>query len=526
MIKFENVEYSYAHQEKSAVRNINFEVPAGKIVLCSGASGCGKTTLMRLANGLCPQHYKGKLTGKVRIFDYDTVDASMSELSSQVGTLFQDPEQQFFALTVSDEIAFSHECRAVPAEEILETLDIVLKSFSIEHIKDSSIHDLSEGQKQKVGLASLCSQKLKALILDEPTANLDPESTRDLAHKLVELRELGLAIFVVDHRLYWLENIADTVLVMSDGEIKERGEFNLLYDEELRKRYGLREAQVKDTRFELPTACLVSGDIENSDNTENFEAVENSEAIESSETIGNSESIKNSEDIKSSKVIKNIENKGLRIENMTFSYKGKTPIFDNRHFYLGTGITALIGDNGAGKTTLARIMTGLNSVEAGEFYLDNVKIPQKELIKHIGVVLQNADHQLHMRTVFEEIQTCYILAHQLTNKKKLKIKKSDRAHIFLEQSMETLTMLGLDHLKERHPQSLSGGEKQRLIIACALAKKPSILILDEPTSGLDGLNMHRIKQALEDFARQGSSVLVITHDLELITKSCRFAIRL
>ncbi len=477
MIKFENVTYSYSHQENIAVKNINLEIASGKIVLCTGASGCGKTTLMRLANGLCPQHYKGKLEGNVSIFDKNTKDCPINELSLTVGTLFQDPEQQFFALTVNDEMAFSHECRAVEPSLIEEKIENALTSFSISHIRNSSIHELSEGQKQKVGLATLYSQNLKALILDEPTANLDPESTLDLAKKLVELRAEGMAIFVVDHRLYWLENIVDEVIIMSKGKIKERGDFSILYDDELRNKYGLREASVQDKRNSLPLA-----------NEENYTS------------------------------------EGLYINKLTFGYKNKDLIFDNKKTYLGKGITALIGDNGTGKTTLARIMTGLNKVQEGEFHLNGNKIEQKDLIKHIGIVLQNADHQLQMRTVLEEIQTCFILADQFNSNKRTRFKI--KAEAFTEKSLELLDKLGLKDLAKRHPQSLSGGEKQRLIIASALAKNPSVLILDEPTSGLDGLNMLRIKTALEQFSELGTCILVITHDLELIAKSCNFGIKL
>jgi len=479
MIKFDNVTYSYSFQENTAVKNIDFEVEEGQIVLCTGASGCGKSTLMRLANGLCPQHFKGQLEGSVTVFGNDTKTTSINTLSTVIGTLFQDPEQQFFALTVDDEIAFTHECRGVEASEIHKKIDEVLKLFSIEHIRTSSIHELSEGQKQKVGLASLYSQKLKALILDEPTANLDPESTLDLGRKLVELKKQGMAILVVDHRLYWLEGIADQVIIMSEGEIKEKGPYSILHDDALREKYGLRSAHIEDTRKILPK-------------------------IESAHARVH----------------------GLHIENMNFGYSGKKPIFDKSSVALSSGITALIGDNGAGKTTLARVMTGLNKVQAGDFLLAGEPIEQSKLIKHIGIVLQNADHQLHMRTVLEEVQMCYLLADEQKNGRKKRLNSKDRAGLFYNESLEILTMLGLETLIKRHPQSLSGGEKQRLIIACALAKNPKILILDEPTSGLDGRNMQRIKYALQQTAEKGTCVLVITHDLELIAAACTYGIHL
>ncbi len=479
MIEFKNVTYHYSFQEKAAVKNINLQVEAGQIVLCTGASGCGKSTLMRLANGLCPQHFKGNLEGDVTIFGHNTKDTSINTLSTMVGTLFQDPEQQFFALTVDDEIAFTHECRGMEPSKIHTKIDETLKLFSIEHIKSSSIHELSEGQKQKVGLASLYSQELNALILDEPTANLDPEATLDLAQKLLALKKEGMAILIVDHRLYWLEGIADQVLVMSDGEIKEQGAYSILYDKNLCEKYGLRAAHVEDTRKTLPST--------NTANTQEH---------------------------------------GLYVQNMSFGYKGKKLIFDNSSTSLPEGITALIGENGAGKTTLARIMTGLNKVQSGTFTLAGKEIHQSHLIKHIGIVLQNADHQLHMRTVFDEVQMCHMLADEQKNGKQKPIKEKQRADLFRQETLDIIEILGLSMLVERHPQSLSGGEKQRLIIACALAKNPKILILDEPTSGLDGRNMLRIQCALEKTAKNGTCILVITHDLELIAKACTYGIHL
>ncbi len=477
MIKFENVTYTYSAQSMPAVKNINFEVPNGKIILCTGASGCGKSTIMRLANGLCPHHFQGKLEGSVFVGGHNTIDVTINDLSSIIGTLFQDPEQQFFALGVEDEIAFAHECRNVSPESIKEKIDKVLKSFSIEHIRNSSIHELSEGQKQKVGLASLCTQDIRSLILDEPTANLDPESTAELAKKLVELKEKGMAILVVDHRLYWLEGIADEVLVMSKGEIMERGDYSILYNNNLRKKYGLRATDVTDKRNVLPQA----------DSTK--------------------------------------DNICLNIKNLHFAYKDKEKIYNNSGAILAQGVTALIGDNGTGKTTLARILTGLTKTQEGEFLLAGKKVEQENLLKYVGIVLQNADYQLNMRSVFEEVQMCFLLAEKLKGTIK-NISSKTNKELFSNEVLELTQLLGLEHLLTRHPQSLSGGEKQRLVIACALAKQPNLLILDEPTSGLDGGNMYRIKNALDIAKAKGTNIIVITHDLELIDIACEYALKL
>ncbi|MFI3270955.1 MAG: ATP-binding cassette domain-containing protein [Pseudomonadota bacterium] len=479
MILFDNVTYTYPFQDRPAVRDISFSVNAGEIVLCTGASGCGKSTLMRLCNGLCPQYFKGDLQGTVRIDGVSTTGpeaTSVNAISSLAGTLFQDPEQQFFALNVEDEIAFAHECRGQEPDIIQQKIDAVLKQFNIEHIRNASIHELSEGQKQKLGLASLLSQKLKVLILDEPTANLDPEATLDLAQKLQELKALGLAIFVVDHRLYWLEGIADKVLVMEEGRIGARGDFSILYDDALREHYGLRAAHVPDIRRDLPNV------MDNEGTTE----------------------------------------QGLAVQNLTFAYDGQAPIFDKADIHFKAGIGAILGDNGVGKTTLARLLTGLNTAQSGQFMVHGQKVESKKLLQHVGIVLQNADHQLHMRTVLEEVHMCYALAQRLKDPQS----RPSKGLAFAEETMELLALFGLDDLHDRHPQSLSGGQKQRLVIACAFAKHPQVLILDEPTSGLDGRNMRRIDAALQTLAMQNVCILVITHDLELIQNSCTYGIHL
>ena len=280
MIELINVTYTYPYQEKSAVENINLKINAGEIVVCTGLSGCGKTTLIRLINGLCPHYYKGNLQGQVKICGEDTKDKTISSISRLTGSLFQDPEQQFFALNVDDELAFALECKGENPEKIEADINQTAADFKISSILSSSVTSLSEGQKQKVGLAGIILQKVKVIILDEPTANLDVESTNELAEKLNELKKKGYAVLIVDHRLYWTKNIADRYIIMSKGRIIKEGSFDILQNDEFRKEYGLRNIDIKDERNSLDD-CSLS------------------------------------------------ENVCLKIENMSFNYKGKQKIFNN-----------------------------------------------------------------------------------------------------------------------------------------------------------------------------------------------------
>ena len=347
--------------------------------------------------------------------------------------------------------------------------DLIAKTsqrFGLNSVLKNTIHELSQGQKQKVGLASLMMEPLQVLILDEPTGNLDPESTMDLAQEILRLKEKGVAVLIVDHRLYWLKGVADRVCVMEKGRIVQEGTFDDLSDE-VRARYGLRKVDVEDKRHELPPLS------------------------DGKETV-------------------------MKISDLSFAYPRKDKIFNGTDLELRKGITGLFGPNGTGKTTLARILTGLNKPTQGTLEIRGKKVKPQECLRHVAVVLQNADHQLYMRTVFDELLTSLFNAAPTDTMKKK-----------WEQAAEELMQLfDLTELRDRHPHSLSGGQQQRLVIACAFAKKPDVIILDEPTSGLDGANLHRIAGALRQLSDEGKAVLVITHDLELVDMVCDSAIRL
>ena len=459
MIHLENVSYTYPFHTKKALDSVSFELNKGEAILFTGSSGSGKSTLVRVINGLAPHYYRGEITGTVCIDGKKNSDRGIHEIANDVGTLFQDPEHQFFALSVEDELAFAHECRGVSPSEIRRTIHEVKEQFSIDKIIHSNIFDLSEGEKQKIALASIISLKPRVIILDEPSANLDPVATEELASILLELKQDGITIIIVDHRLYWLSRLIDRVCVIQDGTIKESGSYSLIDKEVIREQYGLRKTKINSSKINLPD-------------------------------------------------VKKVQKTGFSINDISFSYQKDAlkPLFEDISLNIPLGeVTAIVGDNGTGKTTFAKLITGLLKVSSGNIFLDKRIISPKALLKKSSIVLQNTDHQLYMKTVRDELA--------IAGRYLIKSEREERANELMEQ-------FSLSELADRHPQSLSGGQKQRLVIACGLIKQPYILILDEPTSGLDGMNMKIMSEMMKEFAEQGKCVLVITHDLELIEKTC------
>ncbi len=353
MIELKDISYTYPFQSEKAIKNVSLYVKKGEVVLLTGESGCGKSTLTKVVNGLIPHYFKGDLTGVAAIDGEDNSRRKIADISRSIGTLFQDPEQQFFCSDVYSELAFADEVRGESPEVINGKVAKYADIFEIKNVLDSSIFTLSEGEKQKVALASIMLLEPNCLVLDEPTANLSPEATEKLGREIVRLKEKGFAILIADHRLYWLSEIADRVLVMQNGEVHEDGPFKILNNTVMRMKYGLRNDAISNQN--KPKSEFITG---------------------------------------------------LKVDDLSFSYHKKKPnIFTDYNLSVQAGkITALRGPNGVGKTTLSRLVTGLLKPISGSFSLHGTGLKPKKLLKKTSLVLQNMDHQLYERTVLDEVE--------------------------------------------------------------------------------------------------------------------------
>ena len=440
MIELTHASFQYENSDRG-VQDISLSVKSGECVVLTGLSGCGKTTVTRLVNGLAPSHYPGAFSGSVRIDGKDISRLSTWEIGRLVGSVFQDPKSQFFY--------------GLSAREIRERTDAAIEALQLSRLKDRAVDILSSGEKQRAAIASVYAMKPKAFVCDEPTANLDAAGTRQLAQTLRQLKEQGFTLLIAEHRIDWLMGIADRFLYLRDGRIAaEYTPKDLLL---------LPEADILGMGLRSPHEgkCLPAPSV-----------LDESPAV--LKTAGLSKRIR----------------KEVIFEDISLSVpKGK--------------VTAITGQNGAGKTTLAQILCGLARQTRGHILIDGKKARAAARRREIYYCGNDTSTQFFTASVAEEL----LLNTELTEENK------DRARHLLKE-------FGLYEYRDTHPSTLSGGQKQRLAIACAIFSGRRILILDEPTSGLDGQNMRLIAERLKSEARNGRTILVITHDRELIESCC------
>ena len=240
IIVAESLGFQYLGAKKPAINGLDFTVRGNEFILLTGPSGCGKTSLCRCLNGLIPNFYQGEWTGKLTVEGLDVTTQLTSELSRTVGYVFQNPENQLFALTVEKDIAFGPENQGLSRDEIRKRVDQAMKITGTEDLKDLAPYELSGGQQQRVALAGVLAMTPKVIVLDEPTSFLDPRTAEEVMKAADELRrELGLTIIVVEHRLDLVARYAERIIVMDGGRIVADGNLETVLDDQLELLDGL-----------------------------------------------------------------------------------------------------------------------------------------------------------------------------------------------------------------------------------------------------------------------------------------------
>ena len=357
MISFEYVSFGY-DGSRETLAGLNAAIRPGECVLLCGASGCGKTTVTKLINGLIPAFTPGcRLEGRVEVDGLDPAKTPMHQLARKVGSVFQNPKSQFFNLDTDSELAFGLENAGCPPEEIHARVAETVEALGLESLCGQSIFSLSGGQKQLLAFASVYAMGPKLYILDEPTANLDRETIERLHDQIAYLKSRGHTILIAEHRLYFLADLIDRAVYLRDG-IVERiwsgAEFRRLAETE-RIALGLRT--LTPTQVTLPPSRAAG------------------------------------------------EQDGLSVEGLSCRYKREPPVFQNLSFSARPGeVLAVTSDNGVGKSTLSRCLCGLMRESAGTIRLNGRILGAKQRQRIAYCVMQDVNHQLFSDSVWGECQ--------------------------------------------------------------------------------------------------------------------------
>lgn len=486
MIEFKNVSFTYEGTGEGKVEDLNFTVEAGECIVLTGRSGCGKTTVTRLVNGLIPDFFPGKLSGQVLVNGEDIGNKELYELAKNTGSVFQNPRTQFFNTDTDGEIAFGMENSGVPGQEMKEKVKSTAEDLHIERLLGRSIFSLSGGEKQKIAFASVYAMNPDIYLLDEPSSNLDMNSIEDLRQHIALLKKQGKTILIAEHRLYYLRNLVDRIFYLDKGKVRHiwTGQEFLNLSEKERKDLGLRAAE-----YIAPSLRVVE-EKETLGEAREMQKEHRSKLHGLSETHSSVEPKKTREggDL-------------LEVKNLSIGY-GKETILFNLNFQAKVGeIIAITGHNGAGKSTLCRTLCGLKKPLAGSIFWNGRQCREKERLKNSYMVMQDVNYQLFADSVEHECG--------------FGIQSPDR-----EQITETMKLLDLYEYKDRHPNTLSGGQKQRVAVAVSMICRKDILIFDEPTSGLDYESMCAVAELMKELAGMGKLIFVVTHDFELMELAC------
>ena len=502
MISFKNFSFKYNNVVDKTLKNINLTINKGEKVLIVGPSGSGKSTLSHCINGLIPFSYNGEIEGELIIDNIKPYKESLSDVSKKVGTILQDQDSQFIGLSVGEDVAFNFENNAMELNEmkvkVIDALELVNMVDFINH----SPYELSGGQKQRVSLAGVLGSDAEVLLFDEPLANLDPASGKEIMQLINDIHEkTNKTIIIVEHRIEdVLEQPFDKVIVVNKGEVQGFGTPDEILKSDLLKNNGLREP------LYLEAMKLAGCDISQSENLKDLSNIDerNKEVLKN--WFNNEASNKDS-------IIK--EEKILEVKNLAFSHDGIKNTINDVSFHLNKGeILAVLGNNGAGKSTLCRLITGILKPQKGSIFLNNQCIDSwsiKQKGSSIGYVMQNPNQMISQHMIKDEIA----LGLKCRNYSKEEIDKKVE---------EVLKICGLYPYRNWPVSALSYGQKKRVTIASILAINPQVIILDEPTAGQDYKHYTEFMEFIKELSAQGISIILITHDMQLTLEYCHRAV--
>ena len=452
-VSLQKVRFSYDGGKTWILDGIDLEIAYGQRIAIIGKNGSGKSTLSKIIAGLSsPDSGIVTLCG-IKVFEANNVDSKAYQKAREsIGALFQSPEDQIVTTVVEDDVAFGLENLCASKEFMKQNISNALRAVNMENHRFSDPSNMSGGQQQRVAIASSIATKSKLLVLDEPTSMLDSCAKEDVNKLFNKLQTSGTTIVQVTHKISECKN-ADRILMLENGKLRDVSLLEL------------------DEFF-----------------TEKSPAV-----IESKSMTENAKK----------------SNTAIEISNLNVSYtNSQTPIIRDYSLSVKSGeIVAIMGKNGCGKSTLAKAICALIKYDSGSICVNGIKISEKtsksqmrEIRKNIGYVMQLPEQQLFAQTVFEDVAY---------GPKNFGLEGRE----LHSRVLNALKSLHIEHLAQKSPFELSGGQQRLAAIAGVLACNPKILVLDEPTAGLDFEYAKIVLKILSDLHNKGVTIIVITHDL-------------
>jgi energy-coupling factor transport system permease/ATP-binding protein len=480
VLTLHGVSIAYEDREEPAVKGVDLTVYEGESVLLLGPSGCGKSTLAMLCAGLIPHSVEAVVTGHVE---------RHPELSQpgSVGYVFQDPEAQFCMLQIDDEVAFGLENQKMPREMMLPRIQHALEKSGLHQPLHHPHNKLSGGQKQRLAIAAALAMNPRLLILDEPTANLDPFATREVFLRIRELSQKRQTMIVIEHKFHALLPFMDRVVLFDrEGRIHCEGPTGEVVESEW--------AWMVEHGVVAPWQSL-PGLLDPRTRTMSGGAVRDPHV---------------SRDVQEPKTQRradtNHETKraAYKVSDLGFSY-GDHPVLENVHLTIPAGaMTAIVGPNGAGKSSLLKVLAALERPTRGRVELLGHDMRSRRglrnLYEDISYCFQNPEHQFIYQRVGDE------LANQVVGED-----VPDDVRALLQE-------FGLQGTEQQSPFGLSQGQKRRLSVACMVRQEHAVYLLDEPTFGQDAATQSAIMTRLRRLCDAGKTVILTTHDMDLVRR--------
>ena len=512
IIELRDVSFSYGEGARAALDHVSLSISEGDFVGVIGPSGAGKSTLAAVMSGAIPHHFTGQLYGATLIDGKDTCEVTLTDISRIVGSVLQDIDAQMVASVVEDEMLFGLENFGVPHDQIEERISQTLATVGISDLREREIATLSGGQKQKVAIAAILALAPRVLVLDEPTAALDPASSTLVFETLRKANELaGVTIVVIEQKVALLSKYCGRVLVMNEGALAFDGEPHEVFSHASE----LRSMGVDSPRVARMANSLAQRGVIAAGSVPCLNVAEAKELV--ADLVAGHVPTPGEKDVAAAARAGSRHVPAARphaegaepvveLSGVNFSYpNGGASVNDLEMRVYPGELVGIVGQNGAGKTTLTKLLNGLLRPSFGSVRIagmDTHDVPTSAIAARCATLFQNPDRQICKDTVLEEVAfglTLHGVDDQAARRRAAAA--AERFGLSLDES----------------PFSLSRGQRQMVALASVVVLDPEVVLLDEPTSGLDYRECMTVMETVREMAERGCAVIMVCHDMEVVS---------